>query len=130
MNEIKLHDIKSIVEVQEYSFYYLLGVIFLTIVLICGIVYLFYVLQKRRNSFNERKEHIGFLSALPSKDAKKTAYDITKFGATFKDDTQELAEVYKRLADKLEKYKYKKEVKDLDDEILKDFIAFRGLCHV
>ncbi len=130
MDEIKLHDIKSIIDVQEYSLYYLLGVVFLTIVLASIIAYLLYLWYKKRNAFNIRKEHFKFMAELPFKDAKQSAYAMTFYGATFKNDTAEHTQIYENLLNRLQEYKYKKEVKDLDEETLKEFNFYREMCNV
>lgn len=116
--DIPLHDIKPIVEVNEYSFYYFLGIAFLGALLIAGIVYLIYKWFEKRNAFNQRKEHLRLLSSLDLSNAKESAYAITMLGATFKDDSPRHHEMYENLTNRLEEYKYKKEVSTLSKEVL------------
>ncbi len=128
--DIPLHDIKPIVDVQEYSLYYFLGVAGVVILLAGGILYLVYLWLKKRKRFNIRKEHKRVLHSLAFIDAKKAAYAITHYGATFKSDTPRHTEMYKNLTDRLEDYKYKKEVDGLDKETLGYFELYKEMCDV
>ena len=129
-NEIPIHDIKPLLEVTDYSLYYFLAVVGVAILLVFGAVYLLYVWLKKRNRFNRRKEHKKLLSSVDLSDAKKAAYEITFYGATFKDDGARQAEMFKNLTDRLQNYKYKKEVELIDKETLSYFELYKGMCDV
>lgn len=116
--DIPLHDIKPIVEVQEYSLYYFLGVVFVLALLIIALGYLIYKYIQKRNAFNLRKEHSRLLNSLDLKNTKDSAYMITSLGATFKDDSPRHKEMYENLTNRLEEYKYKKEVESFSREVL------------
>ena len=118
MKEIPLHDIKPLLEIEEYSLYYLLGIISLVILLVLGISYLVYKWFKKRNAFNIRKEHKKLLSAINLRETKKAAYSLTFYGATFKDDSPRHVEMFQNLTQRLEVYKYKKSVDKFDKETL------------
>ena len=127
---IPLHDIKPIVDVQEYSLYYFLGVSAFVILLTCAIAYLIYLWFKRRNAFNIRKEHIKILNSLDLSDTKSSAYAITILGATFKDDSQRHQEMYANITDRLDMYKYKKDVDKFDSEVLGYIELYKGMIDV
>lgn len=116
--DIPLHDIKPIVEVQEYSLYYFLGIVFIVLLLIGALGYLIYKYFQKRNTFNLRKEHFRLLNSLDLKKSKESAYLITSLGATFKDDSPRHKEMYENLTNRLEEYKYKKEVGEFSKETL------------
>ena len=116
--DIPLHDIKPIVEVQEYSLYYFLGIVSIALLLVGALGYLIYKYLKKRNTFNLRKEHFRLLGLLDLKNTKESAYLITSLGATFKDDTPRHKEMYENLTNRLEEYKYKKEVGEFSKETL------------
>lgn len=116
--DIPLHDIKPIVEVQEYSLYYFLGIVSVVLLLLGALGYLIYKYFKKRNAFNLRKENFRLLSSLDLKNTKESAYLITSLGATFKDDTPRHKEMYENLTNRLEEYKYKKEVGEFSKETL------------
>jgi hypothetical protein len=127
---IPLHDIKPLVEVQEYSLYYLIGVSVIGLLIFAGLLYLVLRWLKHRNAFNIRKEHYKLLHALDFSDPKKAAYDVTFYGATFKDDGQRYSEMYKNLVERLEQYKYKKNVDNLDEEVMAYIDLYRGMIDV
>ena len=116
--DIPLHDIKPIVDVQEYSLYYFIGISAFVFILTCCIAYLIYLWFKKRNAFNKRKEHFKLLGSLDLSDTKHSAYSITMFGATFKDDSPRHKEMYENLINRLEEFKYKKDVKEFDSEVI------------
>ncbi|QFR42929.1 hypothetical protein [Sulfurimonas xiamenensis] len=116
--DIPLHDIKPIVEVEEYSFYYFLGITFLILVLLLAVGYFIYIWLKKRKAFNIRKEHFKILNSLDLNDTKKSAYAITFYGATFKNDTPRHQEMYENIVNRLTAYKYKKEVDAFEDEVI------------
>jgi len=115
---IQLHDIKTIVEVEEYSRYYLFGVTLLVLLVVIAMVYLAIKWFKSKNKYNQRKDYFKVLKTLNLKDTKKTAYAITFYGSCFKDDSPRHTEMFKNLTQRLEPYKYKKEVESLDKETL------------
>ena len=117
-NVIKLHDIKPIVDVEEYSFYYLLGGTILVIFLALAITYLSLKWYKKRTKYNKRKDYFKQLKKLNLKESKKTAYGITFYGILFKDDSPRHSEMFKNITKRLEKYKYKKDVEPLDEDTL------------
>ncbi len=117
-HDIPLHDIKTIVEVQEYSLYYLSGVIGVAFLLFLGLLYLGFLWYKRRTAFNLRAKYIKQINELDLSDAKRSAYSLTKMGHLFKDDSPRHESMYKNLTDRLDEYKYKKNVESLDSETL------------
>lgn len=128
--DIPLHDIKTIIEVQEYSLYTLLGVGFFATLALFGLGYLIYVWYKKRNKFNLKKEHFRLLRTLDLSDAKSAAYAITLYGATFRDDSPRHQEMYENLTSRLEVYKYKKNVAPFDGETLGYIELYRGMIDV
>jgi len=128
--DIPMHDIKTIVEVQEYSFYYLLVISLVAAVLVLGLLYLIYKYFKNKNKYNERKEHFKILNELDLNDTKKAAYAISLYGATFKDDGERQNGMYENLVSRLEVYKYKKSVDAFDKETLSFIELYKGMIDV
>ncbi|MBL0707580.1 MAG: hypothetical protein JJW00_00855 [Sulfurimonas sp.] len=128
--DIALHDIKPLLEVQEYSFYYLLALVFLVIVLVLILSYLLYRWLKTRNKFNQRKENLKAIDALNLQDTKQSAYDITSLGFIFRDDSSRHKEIYENLLQRLEVYKYRQEVKEFDSEVLGYIELYKGMLDV
>lgn len=129
--DIPLHDIKPIVDVNEYSYYYFLGLVGLAIVLLCGALYLLYVWYKKRNTFNIRAHHAKLLNELDLSETKKAAYAISSYGYIFKDDSQRHSEMFKNISQRLEAYKYKKEIESsFDKETLGYIELYKGMIDV
>lgn len=128
--DIPLHDIKPIVDVPEYSIYYFSALSALALILTCIILYLLYKWIQKRNAFSIRKEHIKLLNSLDLSDTKQSAYAITTYGYTFKDDSPRHSEMYANIINRLEIYKYKKEVEAFDDEVLGYVELYKGMIDV
>jgi hypothetical protein len=128
--EIPIHDIKPIVDIQEYSFYYFLGISFVAVLFVGAIAFLIYKYIKQRNAYNVKKEHFKIINELDLTNTKESAYAITLYGATFKDDSDRHKEMYKNIVDRLEVYKYKKDVEVFDKEILGYIDLYRGMLDV
>lgn len=128
--DIPLHDIKPIMEIEEYSLYYLLGLSFFALALLFAIFYLLFSWFKKRNRYNKRKEDFKSICELDFTHTKESAYAITHYGATFKNDSQRHHEMYENLLARLERYKYKKEVETFDDETLGYIELYRGMIDV
>jgi len=128
--EIPLHDIKPLVAIHEYSLYYFLALVLLGLLVLAGIIYLIVKYFQARNAFNIRKEHFELINQVDFKDAKRSAYDLTFYGATFANDTPQMHNMYEKMFAKLEAYKYKKDVDEIDDETRGYVDVYRGLIDV
>lgn len=128
--DIPLHDIKPIVEIEEYSFYYFLSLSTVAFLVVCVIAYLLYLWFKRRTAFNIRKEHKKLLNSVDLSDTKKAAYLVTLYGATFSSDSERHAQMYQNVMNKLEAYKYKKNVNAFDTETIAYIELYKGILDV
>jgi hypothetical protein len=129
-NEIPLHDIKPLLEIQDYSFYYFLAVVSVVSVIVLAVLYLLYRYFRGKKKFDIRKEHYKVLQSINLKDTKKAAYLLTQYGLTFSDDSDRHQKTYIEMLDKLEKYKYKKSVDDFDRETLRVIELYKGMIDV
>jgi len=130
MPEIPLHDIKPLVEIHEYSLYYFSALVLLGILVLAGIIYLIVKFFQARNAFNIRKEHLKLLNKVDFSDPKRSAYDLTFYGATFEHDTPRHHEMYEEMLGKLEAYKYKKNVSKIEGEVREYVDLYRGMIDV
>jgi len=128
--DIALHDIKPLIEIQEYSLYYLIALSTVVIIVLSALMYLAFKYLKNRKKFNVRKDNLSRLRAIDFSDAKSAAYAITTFGKTFKDDSERHIRAYDALLDELESYKYKKDVENFSDETKHIFETYLGLLDV
>ena len=128
--EIPIHDIKPLLEIHEYSLYYFLALFAFCLIILAVIIYLLVKYIKNRNAFNIRKEHFRLLENIDFSDTKRSAYDITFYGATFKDDSPQHSEMFTNLTERLEGYKYKKDVAAFNDEVKGYVDLYRGMIDV
>jgi len=125
-----LHDIKPLLEIEDYSFYYFLALIIVVIFLVVAIIYLIVKWFRNRNKFNIRVENYKLLNKIDLEDTKNSAYLITLYGTTFKDDSQRHKEMFENINSRLESYKYKKDVPKFDDETVSYIEIYRGMIDV
>ena len=128
--DIPLHDIKPIIQVQEYSFYYLVALVAVGTFLLLSALYFLFKWYKSRNAFNLRKEHLRLINAIDLEDTKSAAYAFTFYGLSFKDDSPRHSEMYRNLMQRLDEYKYKKDVDAFDSETLGYLELYKGMLDV
>ena len=119
----ELRDIKGLVEVTDYSLYYLLGTLGVaTVVLLLLTVGLYKYLTKK-DPLTQKKVAMDLLDKFEFGDAKASVYEFSHLAqyAVNEDQRREL----EALLAELEVYKFKKEVPELDAELkakMKKFI--------
>ncbi len=129
-NSIPLHDIKPLIEIHEYSLYYFIGVCILVALILAGFIYLLYKWYKNKKIFNKRAHDFKMLHAIKYVNSKKAAYDLTLYGATFADDSQRHQKAYENMLEKLEQYKYKKDVENFDADTIHTIELFKEMIDV
>jgi hypothetical protein len=128
--EIPLHDIKPLLAIDDYSFYYFLGLVTIGTIILLALFYLTYRHFKTKNRFNVRKEQWKLLNNIDLHKTKEAAYELTKYGATFEEDSPRHQKTYHDMVEKLENYKYKKNVDSFDNETLRIIELYRGMIDV
>lgn len=128
--EIVIHDIKPLVEIQDYSLYYLISISALIFIFVGGIAFIIYKWFHKKDEYNIRKEHVALMNKVDMSDTKSTAYTMSIYGATFKDDTPRHNEIYKNMRKKLNNYKYKKSVDKFDSEVIGYIELYRDMIDV
>lgn len=115
MEELKLHDIKGLVEIPDDSIYYffgLMGVLSLTFIIAAIFLYKY---LRREKSLNLQKHYKEQLQALDLSSAKESAYLISHYGDLV-EKSAEQEELFTELKELLESYKYKKDVPNFDEK--------------
>ena len=128
--DIPLHDIKGLVEVPDYSLYYFIAVVGVGIVLVVLVLYLLLRYLKQRKKHNIRKEHLEAIRAIDMENTKQAAYDLTRFGLTFRNDSPRHEKHYELMVHHLEPFKYKKEVGEFDSETLRHIHNYEEMLDV
>ena len=127
---IKIRDIKPLLEVPDHSIYIFIGLLVLAGVLLFGGAYLLFRWYRFKNKLNLRRETYKQLLHVDLSKPKEAAYEITKYGYMFKDDSPRNLEMYNNLTSRLQGYKYKKEVSALDEEVKSYFDLYKGMIDV
>ena len=129
--DIPLHDIKGLVEVPDYSLYYFIAIVVIGLFLVAGLLYLVYRYMKHKNRFNVRKEHLQLIRNIDMNDTKQAAYDLTRYGLTFRDDSPRHQKHYELMLHALDAFKYKKNVDDaFDSETLRHIHNYEEMLDV
>lgn len=120
----QLRDIKGLVEVTDYSLYYLLGLIALGLLIVLILGFYIYKRVYRKRAMTQQKLAKKLLKQLEIDDAKESAYAFSHLAQYAVDETQRAR--LQELLDALEVYKYKKEVPQLDPALKKKMQTFIG----
>lgn len=109
----QLRDIKPLLEIPDSSYYVYWGLISLGILLAVGV--LFFVLKKLwdNRKINLAKGYLEAIKKIDWSDTKKSAYEATHYARLLATDERR-KELFSQLEPMLEKYKYKKEVDEVD----------------
>jgi len=108
MNDIKIHDIKPLVSVPDFSLYLAIGLLVIGILVVAILVYLIYKSLKNKKADNYKK-YYQILKELDLNNPKQSAYLITKYGRILaKSDTDK--KILHDLIIQLNNHKYKKNI--------------------
>lgn len=122
MNEIKIHDIKELVEIPDISLYIYILLWALAVAII--FVFIFLIYRFFHNKYkNERKKYYKILEELDLQNSKQSAYTISKYIRLLASNERE-KRLANELIEELEIYKYKKEVESFDDKVKIIFARF------
>ena len=119
----QLKDIKPLVEIPDSSFYIYWGLIGFAMLLGLGI--LFFVAKKlwENRKKNLAKEYLAALKSIDWSNSKKAAYEATHYARLLATDERR-KELFSQLEPMLEKFKYKKEVDEVDQDTLNQYKLF------
>lgn len=118
----KLRDIKDIVQVTDYSFIYLIALCIVILLIILLAVYK-YMQPKKRKKPTQKELALIKLKNINFENQKEVAYDFYFYAVYFLNDKNENR--YKELVERLEPFKYKKDVPPLEAILqteIKEFI--------
>jgi len=131
LDSLPLHDIQGLVEVNDHSLLMLIVLVLVTSFLLISALYFLWKYFSKRKRENLRKKAYKELKNIDFSDVKKAAYDITRLGYIFKDDSDRVANKYYSLVEKLESYKYRKNIdKNFDQESIAYYKNFIEMIEV
>jgi hypothetical protein len=116
----QLRDIKPLMEIPDSSFYLFWGLIAFGTILLLAVF--FFILKRylEHRKANLAKKYLEQMHAIDWVNTKESAYAATRYARLLATDERR-KELFTQLEPLLEKYKYKKEVANVDDETLKKF---------
>jgi flagellar biosynthesis/type III secretory pathway M-ring protein FliF/YscJ len=114
MNELKIHDIKELVDIPDFSLYIYMLLWILGCLVFFILVFIIIKLFLNRKK-NKRKEYYKILKSVDLDNSKQAAYKITKYARLLSQSDREKKLCYE-LIEELETYKYKKEVEALSSD--------------
>ncbi len=116
----QLKDIKPLLEIPDNSYYIYWGMIITGSLLLLGI--LFFIVKRvwENRKINLAKGYLKKLKAIDWKDTKHSAYEATRYARLLATDDRR-RELFSQLEPMLEKFKYKKEVEEVDQDTLNKF---------
>lgn len=121
-----LRDIKGIVEVTDYSLYWFVLIIVLLFMFMMFGVYKYKTRRRRKKRLSPREQALINLYNLDFNDTKNVAYGFEEHTQVFINDKNQ--EQFNTIKSKLKRYKYKKDIPALDNEIKYDIQKFiKGL---
>ncbi|BAK72531.1 MAG: hypothetical protein AB7S49_08450 [Arcobacter sp.] len=118
----KLNDIKELEKIPDNSIFIFALLVFLGILVLLSIVFLIIKFLKNRKK-SPRKIYFEILKQIDFEDAKKSAYLITKYARLVASNERE-KKLANELIDELEKYKYRKNVEIINNEIKNKYSIF------
>ena len=129
-HDVPLHDIKPLIEIHDYTPYYLTAAA-LVVAGLLGLVLYLLIRQYRRSRRHDRRwECLKALKSIDLERPKAAAYAITYHARCFAGDSPRLQEAYSNLSRRLEPYKFRKEVPPIDSETRAYFGIFLGMIDV
>jgi len=106
-----LRDIKGLVQIEDYSLYTFIAIIVISLVILYFIIKKIINYKRVVSPIKAAKKE---LKNLDLSDSKMASYKLTKYGKLLSDENLEY----------LEKYKYKKEVTEFNEEDLQKIKGF------
>jgi len=114
----ELRDIKPLLTIPDYSYFIYLGVIFLVVFLLFGILFFLIKAFWLQRKVDIKKRYFQELEGVDWIDSKASAYAVTLLAYHFVED-EKVKEIYEQTLPFLEPYKYRKEVPCVDEETLR-----------
>ena len=124
----KLHDIKELEKIPDYSVFIFSILIFLGIIIVLTSIFLFLKYLKNKK-ISDRKTYYNILKNIDFSDSKKAAYTITKYSRLLASNDRE-KKLANELIEELEFFKYKKDVKKIDKMSKAKFLTFMEILDV
>ncbi|WP_456381208.1 hypothetical protein [Hydrogenimonas sp.] len=128
VQELPIRDIKPLLPIPDISIYLFVGIVAVASLVIGVGVFFFWKWWSTHRRIDPRVRWLRELDAIDFDRPKKAAYLMTKYGRLLAEDKRR-QEILEQLIPKLERYKYKKEVPPLDEEVKRFMKLFIEMSH-
>lgn len=118
----KLNDIKELEKIPDNSFFIFLALVLVFMILLILIIFSLIKFIKNKKP-NQKKVYYKILEDINFENPKEFAYTFTKYSKFLISNDRE-KKLANELIEELEKYKYKKVVENLDEEIKAKYKIF------
>ncbi len=125
MEDLKLRDIKDIVEIPDSSLFELLGLVGGVVALLIVVAILFLIYRKfksRRRKPTKKELALEKLKSIDFNNSKESAYKFSRYGYLWIDEQNRNR--FFNIERDLEKYKYKKDVPPLEERVKEEMREF------
>ena len=119
-----LRDIKDIVAVHDNSLWILLAILAGVVIFILLAIYLFKNRRLRKKRKTPKELAKERLKSIDFSDTKSAVYTFCEDGELFVDKMSK--ETFEDIVNRVQEYKYKKDIPDLDEEIKENMKRFIG----
>ncbi|WP_300363406.1 hypothetical protein [Hydrogenimonas sp.] len=126
--ELPIRDIKPLLPIPDISIYLFFGLVTVVLLVAGVLVYFLWKWWVKHRKADPRIQWLKQLDAIDFDQPKKAAYLMTKYGRLLAEDKRR-QEILEQLIPKLERYKYKKEVPPLDEEVKRFMKLFIEMSH-
>ena len=117
----QLRDIKPLLEIPDYSYYLYFSLIALGIFIVLLLIFFFIRWWLKPKEIEMKQIYFSRLKSVDWSNSKKAAYEVTFFGRALSQENPRIEEMYRQLLPYLEAYKYRPQIKKIDDETMKQY---------
>jgi hypothetical protein len=126
--ELPIRDIKPLLPIPDISIYLFVGLILVGLLALGVLGYFLWRWWQRHRKSDPRVRWLRQLDSIDFDEPKRAAYLMTKYGRLLAEDKRR-KEILDQLVPKLERYKYRKEVPPLDEEVKRFMKLFIEMSH-
>ncbi len=123
-----LRDIKPIVEIPDYSLYILIATVAVGLYFGYILFRKFYIYSRSKCSIDCEKYYYTQFCNIDWSKPKEASYLATKYGLVLAKDKRK-KEIFNQLRDRLDIYKYRKDIDKIDSETLNYYNLFKQVCN-
>ncbi len=123
----KLHDIKPLIAITDYSMFLFVATILVGIVLAFILFKKSYKYASTHCKVCCEKYFFTQYSKIDWSNPKKAAYEATHYGMLLARDRRR-KELFRQLRERLDKYKYKQDYNEVDKDTLNYFNLYKQVC--